>query len=95
MTRERKCYQSCVQVAILRKRRFQGPGLKLDGVVPGSPAEKAGLKAGDILTHLGDDEVNGLGGFSDLLKKLEPGNKAALQLKETMTLARKATQTRE
>ena len=58
---------------------FQGPGVKLDGVVPGSPAEKAGMRAGDILTHFGNDEVNGLGGFNDLLKKLEPGNKVRLR----------------
>ena len=58
---------------------FQGPGLRLDGVVPGSPADKAGMQAGDILSHLGDSEVNGLGGFNDLLKKVEPGDKVRLR----------------
>jgi S1-C subfamily serine protease len=58
---------------------YQGPGLKIDGVVPGSPAEKAGMKAGDVLTHMGGDEVKGLGGFNELLKKHQPGDKVELR----------------
>jgi hypothetical protein len=68
-----------VSVGAVPDFAFQGPGLRLDGVVPGSPADKAGMQAGDILTHLGDSEVNGLGGFNDLLKKLEPGDKVQLR----------------
>jgi S1-C subfamily serine protease len=58
---------------------FQGPGLRLEGVVPGSPADKAGMQAGDILTHLGGNAVNGLGGFNDQLKKLAPGDQVELR----------------
>jgi len=68
-----------VSVGAIPDFAFQGPGLRLDGVVPGSPADKAGMKAGDILTHLGDEEVNGLGGFNDLLKKHKPGDKVQLR----------------
>ncbi len=68
-----------VSVGAVPDFAYPGPGLRLDGVVPGSPADKAGMRAGDILTHLGDSEVNGLGGFNDLLKKLEPGQKVQLR----------------
>ncbi|MCC7257985.1 MAG: M20/M25/M40 family metallo-hydrolase [Gammaproteobacteria bacterium] len=58
---------------------FQGPGMRLDGVVPGSAAEKAGLKAGDILLRLGGDDVTGLGGFNEVLRKHQPGDRVKLE----------------
>src|SRR6187401_2823678 len=35
----------------------EGGGVKLEQVVDGSPAEKAGLQAGDVITALGDRTV--------------------------------------
>ncbi len=58
---------------------FQGPGLRLDSVVPGSPAEKAGMKAGDILLRFGGEPVAGLAGFNELLRKHQPGDKVHLE----------------
>ncbi len=68
-----------VSVGAVPDFAFQGPGLRLDGVVPGSPADQAGMQAGDILTQLDGKEVNGLGGFNELLKQLEPGQKVELR----------------
>jgi Zn-dependent M28 family amino/carboxypeptidase len=68
-----------VSVGAVPDFAFQGPGLRLEGVVPGSPADKAGMQAGDILTHMGGNAVNGLGGFNELLKKLNPGDKVELR----------------
>ncbi|MEO8225415.1 MAG: M20/M25/M40 family metallo-hydrolase, partial [Gammaproteobacteria bacterium] len=68
-----------VSVGAVPDFAFEGPGLRLDGVVPGSPAEKAGMQAGDILTHLGGKDVSNLGGFNELLKKLEPGDQVELR----------------
>jgi hypothetical protein len=68
-----------VSVGAIPDFAFQGPGLRLDGVVPGSPADKAGMKAGDILTHLGGAEVANLGGFNELLKKHQPGERLELR----------------
>jgi hypothetical protein len=68
-----------VSVGAIPDFAFQGPGLRIDGVVPGSPAEKAGMQAGDILTHLNGNAVNGLGGFNEQLKKLAPGDKVELR----------------
>ncbi len=52
---------------------WQGPGAKIASVLPGSPAEKAGLQAGDVIVRIGDTPVDTLQGYSDVLKRLEPG----------------------
>ena len=45
-------------------------GVRLSGVRGGSPAEKAGLKAGDIIVKIGDHEVADLQGMTDALRVL-------------------------
>ncbi|MGH9870263.1 MAG: M20/M25/M40 family metallo-hydrolase [Candidatus Polarisedimenticolia bacterium] len=52
---------------------FAGPGVKVSSIVPGSAAEKAGLRAGDVLLRLDDQEVSSLRAYSDLLKTKSPG----------------------
>ncbi len=52
---------------------YQGPGVKLSGVSAGSPAETAGLQAGDVLLRLGDVEIADLRAFSNVLKTLTAG----------------------
>lgn len=42
----------------LRSDKSKASGVLVSGVLPGSPAEKAGLKAGDLITHLGKQAVN-------------------------------------
>ncbi|MBL8201039.1 MAG: M20/M25/M40 family metallo-hydrolase [Chromatiales bacterium] len=68
-----------VSVGAVPDFAYPGPGLRIDGAVPGSPADKAGMKAGDILTHLNGKEVSNLGGFNEILKTLEPGQKVELR----------------
>ena len=48
-------------------------GVKLGGVTAGSPGEKAGLKAGDILVGLGTHDVADLQGMTDALRAYKPG----------------------
>jgi serine protease Do len=50
-----------------------GPGVKVAGVTPGSPAEKAGVKEGDVLLKIDGKDVASLQGFSGLLRELTPG----------------------
>ncbi|HYN40346.1 MAG TPA: PDZ domain-containing protein, partial [Thermoanaerobaculia bacterium] len=52
---------------------FEGPGVKVEGVVPGSPAEKAGVKAGDVVLKLDGKDVANLRDFSEKLKGMTPG----------------------
>ncbi len=52
---------------------FEGPGVKVEGVVPGSPAEKAGVKPGDVVLKLDGRDVASLRDFSEQLKGMTPG----------------------
>jgi peptidase M28-like protein/PDZ domain-containing protein/peptidase M1-like protein len=52
---------------------FAGPGVRISGTTPGSPAEKAGLKEGDVLVRLGDAAVLSMRDFSEALKGFAPG----------------------
>ena len=48
-------------------------GVRLSGVSGGSPAEEAGMQAGDILLRLGGLEIEDLYALTDALRDLEPG----------------------
>ena len=52
---------------------FSGPGVKASGLVPGSPAEKAGMRAGDVLLEVAGTTLASLRAYSDVLKTLAPG----------------------
>ncbi|MBI3982655.1 MAG: M28 family peptidase [Gemmatimonadetes bacterium] len=49
-------------------------GVRLTGVRSGSPAEAAGVKAGDIIVQLGDHEVRDLYQMTDALRAYKPGD---------------------
>ena len=51
---------------------YTGRGVRADSIVPGSPAAKADLQAGDILLSLRGMPVDTLQAFSDVLKSLKP-----------------------
>jgi hypothetical protein len=52
----------------------EGAGVLLSGVIPGSPAAKAGLQEGDLLVEFAGVGVEDLRSFSDILKGLSPGD---------------------
>src|SRR5262249_53526005 len=58
-----------------------GGGVKLDGVSEGSPAEKAGIKAGDIVIKLGGTEVKDLEGYMAALSTHKPGDEVEIVVK--------------
>jgi hypothetical protein len=59
---------------------FKGEGVKLGSVIEGSAGDKAGLKAGDIITAINGDSVKDLKQYSDALKKFKPGDKIKLTI---------------
>lgn len=52
---------------------FAGPGVKVAGITPGSPAEKAGMKEGDVLVKLNGEAIVDLKSYSAMLRTLSPG----------------------
>jgi S1-C subfamily serine protease len=56
------------------------PGMAIDGVSPGGPAERAGLKEGDILLLIDDHEINDVHGLMSALAGFEPGQQAMVTL---------------
>lgn len=50
-------------------------GLKINGTSPSSPAAKAGLEAGDVITKFGDIAIGDIQGLADALRAYKPGDK--------------------
>ncbi len=57
---------------------FPGPGVRLAGVVPGSPAEKAGLREGDVVHAVGETKIPSLRDLAAVLRRLRPGTRVAI-----------------
>ena len=56
----------------------QTDGLKLDGVRPGSPAERAGLRPGDVVVKLGKVQVKNIYDYTYSLEELRPGQEVEI-----------------
>jgi len=54
------------------------PGLKLTGVRAGSPADVAGIKAGDVIVEFGGKSVKDLYQYSDALYSHKPGDEVVV-----------------
>lgn len=62
-----------VTMGVIPDYSFDGVGLKLDGASEGRPGEKAGLKAGDIITKIGEHDIKDVYGYMAALGKFEKG----------------------
>jgi S1-C subfamily serine protease len=56
------------------------PGVKLGGVRPGSPADKAGVQAGDIIVRFAGLEVRTLDDLTFALRSKRPGDRVEVIL---------------
>lgn len=66
-------------------------GVVVDSVVEGLPADKAGIKEGDVILKVGDKEVLGNGTFRSMLRDFKPDDKVDMTVlrdgqKRTVTL---------
>src|SRR5690606_10405252 len=64
-------------------------GYALQGVSPGSQADKAGLKGGDVIINLGEHTVTGLDDFDLALRKFSAGEEVMVTIRragEKLTL---------
>ena len=65
----------------IRMEEYYGPGIRITEVVADSPAEKAGLRVGDILRSLNGEDIARVEGLLDELRKLEPNTEYPVILK--------------
>ena len=54
---------------------FAGPGVRLEGVTPASPAEAAGLREGDVIVSIAGVEIADLRALSAALRDRRPGDR--------------------
>jgi len=59
----------------------EGVGVKFSGVTPGSPAEKAGITAGDVLLRFGAKEIRNIYDYTYALGERKPGEKVTVVVK--------------
>ncbi|OQW49293.1 MAG: hypothetical protein A4S09_12315 [Proteobacteria bacterium SG_bin7] len=56
-------------------------GVKLSGVVASSPADRAGIRANDIVLELAGRKVSNINEYADLLRILKPGQEIDVKVK--------------
>jgi hypothetical protein len=70
-----------VSMGIMPDYTFSGTGVRADGISEGKPAEKAGLKTGDIIIQLGDFKVTDVQGYMQVLGKFKKGDATKVTVK--------------
>lgn len=68
-----------VSLGIMPDYTFGGTGVRADGVTDGRPAQKAGLKAGDVITAIGEYKVATMEAYMQTLGKFKKGDKTTVQ----------------
>jgi aminopeptidase YwaD len=68
-----------VTLGIMPDYSFTGSGVRIDAVSEGRPAEKAGLKVGDVIVKLGNYSVNSLETYMEALSKFNRGDQTTVE----------------
>ena len=79
-----------VSMGIMPDYTFSGNGVRVDGVSDNRPAQKAGIKTGDIITSLGEHKVSSVENYMQALSKFKKGDKTIVSYqrgKETLSSA--------
>ncbi len=70
-----------VTLGIMPDYTYSGTGVRADGVSDGRPAQKAGIKAGDVILQLGEYNVSSLENYMQALGKFNKGEKTKVKFK--------------
>lgn len=71
-----------VTLGVMPDYTYSGTGLKIDGVIDGRVAQKAGMKAGDVITKLGDYKVSDINDYMKALSHFKKGDKTTVEYQE-------------
>lgn len=67
-----------VTLGIMPDYTYSGAGVRADGVTDGRPAQKAGIRAGDIVTAIGDYKITSMESYMQTLGKFKKGDKTTV-----------------
>lgn len=70
-----------VTLGVVPDYAFDGAGMRIDGVSDGKPAQKAGLRAGDVVMQIGDHKVTDMMSYMKALGKFTKGDKTSVTVK--------------
>lgn len=70
-----------VTLGVMPDYTFEGAGLKIDGVTENKPADKAGVKAGDIIVAMGDMDLKDIHDYMKALSIHKKGDKTTIKVK--------------
>ena len=70
-----------VSLGIMPDYTYSGPGVRADGVTEGRVAQKAGIKAGDVITQLGDYKFTDMQTYMETLNKFKKGDATKVKVK--------------
>lgn len=73
---ERRGYR--VRTGVIPEFGYEGPGFKISGVRGGSPADTAGLRAGDVVVRFGEREIRNIYDYMYALGDHRPGETVTL-----------------
>jgi Peptidase family M28/Peptidase family M1 domain/PDZ domain len=77
-----------VATGIVPDMTYQGDGVRVSSVQPGSGAEQAGLKMGDRLLVLGGTKTPNLRALADALRDLQPGQTVEVEFAREVAMLR-------
>lgn len=84
MTQRRAVFQVLderIGIAVEHSREGSEQGLRVTSVTPRSPADRAGLRSGDLITRINDRTIDRVSDLSFILQRLRPGDSAILMFK--------------
>lgn len=67
-----------VTLGIMPDYTFDGVGVRVDGVSDNRPAQKAGIKAGDVILSIGENKTTSLESYMQALGKFKKGDKTTV-----------------
>ena len=70
-----------VSMGIMPDYTFSGNGVRVDGVTDGRPAQKAGIKTGDVVIQLGEHTISSMETYMQALGKFKKGDAAKVKYK--------------
>lgn len=75
-----------IEVGIVCDSSYQGFGVKIYDILKQKPAERAGLKPGDIILQMGTRKITTAADYAEVLNKLRPGAKMVVKVKRGVTV---------